>query len=78
MIKVMTLAKETPGEEPKKKRGRPKGTKTKSKSEKSTKSTPKIKSSKGGLTASERNIISGTAVSRASGSSRLPYRGPSA
>ena len=49
----MTLAKKTPGEEPKKKRGRAKGTKTKSKSEKSTKSTPKIKSSKGGLTASE-------------------------
>jgi len=49
----MTLAKKPPGEEPKKKRGRPKATKTKSKSEKSTKSTPKIKSSKGGLTASE-------------------------
>ena len=47
----MTLAEEIPGEEPKKKRGRPKG--TKSKSTKSTKSNPKIKSSKGGLTASE-------------------------
>ncbi len=60
MIKVMTLAKETPGEEPKKKRGRPKGTKTKSKSGKSTKSTPKIKSSKGGLTASEIAAIAET------------------
>jgi hypothetical protein len=45
----MTLA-EDKGDEPKKKRGRPKVTKTKSKSEKST---PKTKSSKGGLTASE-------------------------
>jgi hypothetical protein len=45
----MTLA-EDKGVEPKKKRGRPKVTKTKSKSEKST---PKTKSSKGGLTASE-------------------------
>ena len=49
MIKIITLA-EGKGEEPKKKRGRPKATKTKSKSEKST---PKTKSSKGGLTASE-------------------------
>ena len=56
----MTLAKETPGEEPKKKRGKPKGTKTKSKSVKSTKSTPKIKSSKGGLTASEIAAIAET------------------
>ncbi|HSG73832.1 MAG TPA: hypothetical protein VLA01_01390 [Nitrosopumilaceae archaeon] len=48
------MAEGTPGEEPKKKRGRPKGTKTKSKSEKST---PKTKSSKGGLTASEIAVI---------------------
>jgi len=53
----MTLDKESTGKAQKKKRGRPKGTKTKPKSKKSEKTTPqkksKIKSSKGALTASE-------------------------
>ena len=53
----MTLDKESTGEAQKKKRGRPKGTKTKPKSKKSEKTTPQKKSkpklSKGALTASE-------------------------
>ncbi len=51
------MVEEISGEEPKKKRGRPKGTKSKSKSDTSKETSPqkksKAKSSKGGLTASE-------------------------
>ncbi len=51
----MTLVKEISGEKPKKKRGRPKGTKSKSTIVKKTtpNKTPKTKSIEGGLTASE-------------------------